>query len=224
MSLRAIVIRLFKCERGIAFVEFGLFVGILLLLYLGSIEVSRYVLLFQKLTGAANQESNIITTINPRNPPSQAEMDATMSAVSLMMTPFNFNFNTDDMLIITDIYDPPPVPPSIRPLPPVVMWRYCSRGVPSSGLTESRLGAVGTQAIMSEFPGFSMAPGDEIIVAEGFFNFVPFVVNNAYLRGMIYTVGNKHPMYVNSITVPRFGSLINLVTPGTGATIKSNCP
>ncbi len=218
--LRKTVRDFIACERGVAFIEFAYCSTLLMLLLWGGVELSRYVLTMQKLEDAASQETNIISTTDPRHPINQNEMDSILQAVSLMMTPYQFSFSGNNLVIISDIYAPPPSPAALArkpppvPVPPV-QWRYCN---PSYGgsVTRSKLGPVGHPANMSAYPGFSMAFGDEVIVAEIYYQFVP-IIRNFITTGLLPV---NTPTYAEAMSVPRFGLLTGLV----GTSFQSNCP
>lgn len=202
-----------KSEQGVALIEFAYCISLLMLMLWGGIEVSRYVLIMQKLQDAASQEINIIGTINPKSPPTAAEMLATLRAVSLMMDPYAFTFSGSNMIIVTDIA----ASISTVPANPIVQWRYCSPALSGSS-TLSKFGAVGAKANLSGFPGFSMAAGDEIIVTEVYYQFSP-IIKNAITTTILPA---SKPVYVESLGVPRFGSLATMIGP-SGA-FPSNCP
>lgn len=217
-SFKGSIRSLFSSESGVALIEFAYCITLLMLLLWGGIEIARYVLIVQRLEDAASQQTNIITTIDPMHATmTAAEMDSILQSATLMMDPYPFVLDgTNNLLIVTDIYAPLPAPGKI-PVG-VVQWRYCAPGAATSATqTRSKLGAIGKPANLSIFPGFSMGGGDEIIVAEIYYKFSP-VVTNAITAGLLPV--NK-PVYIQSMSVPRFGLLTNLA--GTPA-LPSNCP
>src|SRR6185369_12570742 len=77
------------CEEGLAFVEFALSSGLFLLLTFGTIEVSHYILIARRLQIAANQQTNLITSIDDATI-TPTEMTAALNSVKTMMAPYPF--------------------------------------------------------------------------------------------------------------------------------------
>ncbi|HEU5046836.1 MAG TPA: TadE family protein [Rickettsiales bacterium] len=203
-----------QCERGLALIEFAFSVAILMLLLFGGIEVSRYVLIFQKLQITVNNESNLITAIDPQHDPAmtKSEMDSIITAAKIMMAPYALD-TTNSTLILTDIYAPVTSGLGNNPGSPVVKWRYCGPGT----LGTSKLGAVGKAATLKSLPNnFTMSEGDEIVAAELYYKFNPIVKNGITSK----VVPFDKTVYNVAISVPRYSSLVSLLTTAGGSNCK----
>ena len=83
-------------------------------------------------------------------------------------------------------------------------------------LGTSKLGKVGQQADLKSLPNnFSMSEGDEIIAAEFYYKFNPIIRSGVTNQ----IVPMDQTLYNVAISVPRYSSLINLLTTAGG----SNC-
>lgn len=197
-------------EEGLAAIEFGLCIGILMLLLFGGIEISRYILIYQKLQNAVNLESNIVTSINPKTTiVNIAEMDSILAGAVIMMQPYAFTGSNSE-LILTDIYAP--ITSSItRPGRPVIKWRYCNNGGYMGLGKRSQLGNVGAAANLAILPNrFAMNQGDEIVAAEIYYSFAP-ILKGTIAQRLVPT----RVIYDVAISVPHYSTLSNL--------IASNC-
>lgn len=225
----------FACERGAAFIEFAVCLPLIVLLFLGGVEVSRYLFIVKKLQGAVNAETNIITSTNPTATTlTQADMDSIVNATfQEMMKPYDVTQN--GIMVITDIYADPHAAGNKKDVP-IVQWRYCGGGLSFNSKTNkftgsySKFGAVGAKADLSSLivtsaggaaQPFTLSSGDEILLAEVTYNFAP-LIENPITGGFI----KKKPIYFVSLSVPRFSHLNEVVgTKGpTGVLVKSNCP
>lgn len=202
-----------RCEKGLALLEFAFSLTILMLLLFGGIEVSRYVLIFQKLQNTVNNETNIITAIDPKSDTlTKAEMDSIINAAGIMMSPYTLSL-TNSTLILTDIYAPVTSGLGNNPGKPVVQWRYCGPG----SLGTSKLGTVGAAANLKSLPNnFTMSEGDEIIAAELYYRFNPIVKSGITNK----IVPLNKVVYNVAISVPRYSSLVNLLNTAGGSNCK----
>jgi len=199
-----------QCEKGTALLEFALSIGVLLLIFFGEVEMSRYVLIYQKVQNVVSAETDNITSINPGTIPlpiSPTEMNNILKAADIMMEPYTLTAS-NSQLMLTDIYFKPGDKPRVT-------WRYCN--VSSLGQT-SKFGVVGGAANLSSLPAlptkpnkFTMNSGDEIVVAEIFYNFSPIIVNNVTKSFLSTQI-----IYNFALSAPRYSLLNNLI-------INSNC-
>jgi len=183
-----------RCQQGIAYMEFALSVATLLLLFLGSIELTRYVLTLQKLEKIVNTVADVTTQVDPNTSPlTTSQMSQLMSAVQDMMNPYIFGAN--GFVIVSDVTQ-------AGSNNPIVNWQYCGGGTLSA---TSRIGTYKGEAATLPV-GFSMIAGEEVVIGEVFYNYVPITSSSL--------VGNT-TMYRTAVYMPRLGAL-------TG--FSSTCP
>lgn len=219
------------CEKGAAFIEFAICLPLIILLFLGGVEVSRYLFIVKKLQNVVNAETNIITSTNPVTKTLyKDDMDSIVTTTfQRMMAPYGNITNSvmaNGILIITDIYADPAYQKS--PGTPIVKWRYCGGGLfydvahnDYTGL-HSKFGEVGKPADLSSLivkssagtNQFLLNSGDEIVVAEVFYEFIP-MLQNSITSSFI----PQKTVYFVSLSVPRFSHLTDLV----GTRFQGNC-
>jgi Flp pilus assembly protein TadG len=179
---------LLHSEQGLAFIEFALCLSLLLMMFLGSVEVTRYVLIVQKLEKSVETVANVTTQANPNTSPlTTGQMAQLMSAVQDMMNPYTFGAN--GLVIVTDIT-------KTGTNNPVVNWQYCGGGTLTA---VSHIGTtVGATATLPS--GFSMIAGEEAVIAEIFYNYTPIVATK-------WTIMGASTIYRTSTFMPRLGVL-----------------
>jgi len=185
------MLRFKRDQEGIALVEFALSIPLLLALLMGAIEVTRYILIEQKVEKVAVTISDVVaqgTTI------SNSQLGIIIDAASQVMLPYSFGSN--GYVIITSVTQTGA--PGVNN-PPMVNWQYNGGGtlkpVPSS--------TIGTPNNAANLPvGFTMADKDNIIITEAFYNYTPLLANNGIL--------NNNLIYKSAIYKPRLGTLSTL--------------
>ena len=150
------------CNSGISAIEFALALPLLLLLLLlGGVEGVRTLMLHQKLERTAFSMANLIAQSQDI---SRIEIDLIFNAVSGLMEPFDFN--TNGRIIITSIGNR-------DNSGAIVNWRH--EGAGYLGTATSSMGDVGMAA--TNLPsGFTIANGEDTIVAEIFFDAEPLLI------------------------------------------------
>lgn len=170
-----------RCEKGVAYVEFAISLPFLLALFVGTVEITRYILVVQKvekttvtLSDIVAQSQNVTTV----------ELDQLIVAASQVMLPYTTGANS--FAIITSVK-------KTGANAPVVNWQYTGGG------TWTHVSAIGTPGHTANLPaGFTMVDKDNVIFAEMFYNFTP-----------ITTFGPIHatPIYKITVFKPRLGDL-----------------
>lgn len=224
--LRTAIHHIIKSAEGSALVEFAICLPIILLLFYGGVEVARYLLIVKKLQDAANQLPGIITSTDPvKTTLTKNDMDAIATGAFLrMISPYANGKNA--FVILSDIYADPD---AHSPGAPMVKWRYCGGEMNlrprfrNSMVITSRFGNVGAPADLSSLSAidshtssapFTLESGDEIVVAEVFYDFHPIIEN-----GVTGSIIPARTLYFSSLSVPRFAHLNGLV----GTAFKGNC-
>jgi Flp pilus assembly protein TadG len=174
-------------EEGVAYMEFALCVSVLLILFIGSVEVTRYVLIIQKLEKVASTVADVTTQANPNTSPlTTTVMSELMSAVQDMMNPYTFGAN--GLVIVTDVTQ-------AGANNPIVNWQYCGGGTLSA---TSKIGTtIGGAATLPS--GFTMIAGEETVFSEVFYKYTPIFTAQSF------TVATT--LYRTAVYMPRLGVL-----------------
>lgn len=172
--------RFIRNNRGSAVVELALAFPVLLLLGFGSFEMTRYILIQQKISKTVSSMSDLVA----RSPSiSNAEMTAMFQAVPHLMDPYN---RADDMVvIISSVVN--------YGSGPVVAWQRRGGG---NIATASRIGTQGNAATLPA--GFTLSTNENTIVSEMYYNFRPVVAPNIVGATTNYKV---------KFNMPRLGAL-----------------
>lgn len=171
-------------EQGLVFVEFALIAPIMLLFLLGGFEISRFLLINQKLEKINTTTADVIAQLEA---PQTTTFQQVLGAVPQMMAPYSFT--TNGRVIITSVAQVAAPPAS-----PVVRWQYCN-----GGGTMSATSRVGTGSGNATLPtGFTLAEGEDIIVTETYYNYAPIALSAVAPRGILYKI---------AVFKPRLGAL-----------------
>lgn len=173
-----------RCERGVTMVEFALVVPLLLAMFMGSVEVTRFILLNQKLSKTADTMADIATqgtTI------SRTEIDQMVAATQDLMVPYTFGVT--DAVVFTSVQ-------KTGTNPSTVAWQYPD---PASKGKTSRVGSTGGNATISS--SIIMQDKDNVIVAEVFYSYTPLLPLSVVPAQLIYK---------SAIFKPRLGTLTTL--------------
>ncbi len=181
-------------ERGIAAVEFALCVSVLLMLFLGSVELTRYILVVQKLEKTISMMADVTTQVDPDQAPlSVATMSQILGASQDMMNPYAFGAN--GFVVITDVT-------KTGTNNPVINWQYCGGGTLSA---TSKIGTI--KGGLATLPaGFTMNAGEEVVIGEVFYKFSPITTQS---------IVQATTLYRTAIFMPRLGALTSF---------SSTCP
>jgi hypothetical protein len=175
-------------QEGVAFIEFAIALPFLLILLLGGIEVTRYVLIVQKVEKAASTISDVVAQASAL---SQNDLDNIITAGGQVMEPYSFGSN--GYVIISSVTQ---VGTPAGDNPPIIKWQYGGGG---TWVQPSQIGTTGGVASLPS--GLALNDADNIIIAEVFYNYQPMLVNNIISSGSIYRM---------SLYKPRFGALTTL--------------
>lgn len=175
--------RLLKNNSGVVTVEFVLVVPVLLLLFLGGFELTRFVLLYQKVSKTTSTMSDLISRLPSVT---EAEIDNSYNAVQHLMEPYYNQANIKVVMtsIINDGDDN------------YINWQRCGGG---DLVANSALGQEG--GVVTLPAGFSLEEGEDTIVAEVFYSFTPVIAPDTIAAQEIYKI---------RYTKPRLGALISI--------------
>ncbi len=228
-------------EEGVAFIEFAFAITILLLLFLGCVELTRYVIIIQKLEKTVSEVADVVTQTDPSTSPlTDLEMSQLMDAVQYMMSPYTTMSNTytssNTRIIITDIQN---ISSTATPNP-VIMWQFCSRsglsgtsyysklGNTSSctagstcTITDAQFGAAGFSTGTSGFRS-NMQTSEELVVGEVYYAYLPITNQKLLTAATLYRM---------AAFMPRLGALTSYVPNSTysgsspePSPVPSSCP
>ncbi len=172
-------------ESGVAAVEFALMLPILLVLLLGSLDITRLMLYQQKVDRISFSVTDLVTQAQSV---SVAKMNDIALAAAQIMQPFPFG--VEGVIIVSSIYkDPNQSFPTIR-------WQYTGGGTLGRG---SQIGNVnGTPTLPN---GLTLNDKDNVIITETYYRFTP-----------VFNSGFTPPadIYKVAIYKPRLGALLSL--------------
>jgi TadE-like protein len=170
-------------KAGIAITEFALVLPILLMLFFGAVDVTRYILITQKVEKLAHSVADVTAqsaTIT------QATLNQVLDASTDIMNPYVMGVNGH--IMVSSLYRPPGTSSL-----PTVSWRHVGGGTMPS---VSRIGAVGSAPVMPIT--FAFAERENVIAAEVFYQFSPLLPNPWFGTTTVYR---------SAFYTPRFGAL-----------------
>lgn len=170
-----------KQQSGLAAMEFTLMAPILLTLFFGSVEITRFILINQKVEKLANTVADIVAQTSE---PTTTELDTIMLAAEQVIDPFAFGSN--GLVIVSSV-----TPDSTNS--PTVNWQHYGGGSLSA---TSQVGTTGGSAAMPA--GFTLISSENVIIAEVYYTFTPI------FSGIIL---NNTQMYRTAYYKPRLGAL-----------------
>jgi Flp pilus assembly protein TadG len=173
-------------EDGIAYVEFAVCLPFLLALFLGSVEVTRYILVAQKVEKSAVTISDVVAQSETIT---ATQLNLLTTAVGEVMKPYSFD--TNGYVIITSVTKTGTNAPTIN-------WQYRGGG----SWTQNSLVGTG-QGFTATLPnGLTLNDRDTVIIAEVYYNFQPMLE--------IGDVVEAARLYKIAVFKPRLGDLRTL--------------
>jgi Flp pilus assembly protein TadG len=180
------LLRRFWCnELGIAVVEFGLVLPVLMTLFYGTVEVTRYILITQKVEKLAHSVADMTAQ---EQVATQSMLNQVMAAASNIMDPFTMTNN--GTIFITAMYRAPST------TTPLVMWSYQGGG---TFVAASKLGTVGSTATV---PGFTFDDRENLIAAEVYYQFSPLISSQFFGTTTVYRTAYYKPRLGALLTPP----------------------
>lgn len=172
-------------ENGVAAVEFALMLPILLVLLLGGMDITRFMLYQQKVDRIAFTMADLVAQ---EQSVTTAQLNDIALGAAQIMQPFPFG--AQGVVIVSSVYKDP------NQAYPVIRWQYSGGG--SLGRS-SKIGNVGGTPILPN--GLTLNGKDNVIIAEVYYRFSP-LYNSGYTPDT--------DIYKVSIYKPRLGALLSL--------------
>jgi Flp pilus assembly protein TadG len=186
-NLARTFLRFLRDSRGALMAEFAAVTPVLLLLVMSGVEVSRFVLVNQKMDRAATTVADLVAQ---EEDVSVADMTALFDAISPIVSPFTFGAN--GVMIVTSV--------GLVGGTPTVNWQQMGGGTKSIA---SKIGAAGGPATLPT--GMTVAAGQTIIVGEVFYDFTPLFVATTFSDSV-----KPQTLYHRAFYRPRFGALTTI--------------
>jgi Flp pilus assembly protein TadG len=177
--------RLATDRTGSIFIETAIALSFLSTLIVGGIEAARYVLLAQKLERVVSTAADLASAGQTI---STSDIDQIFAAGREIAQPFDLSAN--GTVIVSSVS-------ASGGTPPRVDWQRAGAGNLSVG---SAIGVAGGIANLPQ--GFTVRDGEEVIVAEVYYAFEPFIAPDIIGPSQLYRV---------SFFRPRFAPLTALV-------------
>lgn len=150
-------------DRGLAGVEFGIVLPFLVILFLGTVEIGRFVYLNMKLQNAAGNVADIVS--RPETV-AASDLSSLFTAAPVMLRPFEAGANL--RIFVSGVIVPD------QDDPPEVNWQADGGGSLS---TTSAVGQVGEVAAIPG--GLAYHGGEAVIVAEVVYDYEPWLLQFA---------------------------------------------
>jgi Flp pilus assembly protein TadG len=176
--------RFARAQEGIAVLEFALIMPVLIALFFGAVELTREIIISQKVEKVAVTVSDVVAQSSTVT---TADLNQTLVAAEQLMLPYSFG--ASGYVIVTSVT-------KTGSNQPTVNWQYTGGGTWTKA---SKIGSTGGTASLPA--GFTLNSGENIIVAEVFYNYAPM------LSGLVLSAST---IYKLSIYKPRLGDLMTL--------------
>ncbi|CCQ74287.1 TadE/TadG family type IV pilus assembly protein [Magnetospira sp. QH-2] len=171
--------------RGVLALEVAFAVPVLLGLILSGVEITRYILLNQKIERATMTVADLVSQAEVLT---GAEVDNLFVAGDFVMEPFDVN--AEGQMIVSSVVG--------SGSGAVVAWQRTYGG----GTGGSQFGVAGGTATLPA--GFFVAEGESFIAAEVFYDYAPMFMGGHLVEGV---VGNVQ-LYNSAVFRPRFTSIV----------------
>lgn len=194
--------RFTRNEQGLAMIEFALILPLLVTVFYGVVELTRFILMQQKLDNATH---TIVDVINQNLGLTNADLEGISESLPAMVAPYD---SGGWGIIITSVQtsDGTPIKYSKNP------DRYCGAGATGTPITlwQRVYGAPGGASRVSSgqcnaatVPDLSLMPREQVIAVEVYLKYKP-VINGDVIRDMLGL--DEQGIYKVSFARPRYGT------------------
>lgn len=175
--------RFLRDARGTAMIEFGFALPLLLVLFYGAVELTRYILFNEKMESASLQ---VLDIINQENELSMTDLNNVFSSIPLIMAPFRNHDVAPRVTVVERTRDPGGRQCQLR-----VLW--------SLGPGISRINPEADNRL----PEITVETGDTVTVIEMVGRYRP-LLDDAMQRNVVGNLTNE--VYFRSYARPRYGA------------------
>ena len=176
--------KLWRNERGVSAIEFALLAPVLVILFIGCIEVTFKIWSTQK---AEKLSVTLADVVAQSQTVTQSDLTKLTGAVNKIMDPFPFG--TNGVVIISSVYR------AAGQTAVKVNWQYKTTGSMS---VISKIGTAGQDANLPT--GLTLNEKENVIVAEVFYKYEPIAPGIMFSEDVIYR---------RAFFKPRLGALTN---------------
>ncbi|MCP5368612.1 MAG: pilus assembly protein [Hyphomicrobiales bacterium] len=174
--------RLRRDGRGSIALEMALAVPILVALLFSGIEVTRYVLVNQKIERTSATMSDLVAQARKL---SEAQIQSLIGAANHVMEPFDIAAN--GLVVVSSI--------SNHGSGAIIDWQRTAGG----GDGVSKFGAEGSNPSLPN--GFVVREGENVIVTEVFYNYEPLIAKSVFEAKTCYNFAVFRPRYTTLDTI-----------------------
>lgn len=169
-----------KCRKlmpdisGTAALEFVLCVPVLLTIFFGTVEVSRYYLALQKIEKTADMIADVVARADSNYASetlTASNLQSLLQAASRMMEPFPLGDR--GVIIVTSVKKP-----NDPTLPPEIWWQCSGGGTLIHGSYLGMPSGTGTRAVATLPSSVVLKDDEEMVVGEIYYNFSPITIQN----------------------------------------------
>ena len=176
-GLRASLAGFGRGRDGSVMVEFAAAVSVILVIVIGCYDTTRYILLHQKMDRAAATMADLVSQPNEI---SQSDINSMFSAARELLDPYDLT--ASGRIIVSSITLP------AGETNPQIDWQYAGGGNLSAS---SSLGTSGGTATIPN--GFLLSEGENLIVAEVFFDYTPMFLDYILQAGTFSKIAMRRP-------------------------------
>lgn len=177
---------MWHAESGMAVVEFGLLLPMMMTMFYGCIEVTRYILIVQKTEKLAHTIADVTAQSKTVTIASENQL---FEATEDIMDPFGTGANS--RILVSSLYRAAGAPSA------QINWRLTGGGTMT---VTSALGNVG--AIPTMPGGFTFNERENVIAAEVYYRFTPLISNRFFGTTTIYRSAFYKPRLGQLTTTP----------------------
>lgn len=183
--------RFWRDAHGIAITEFALVLPVLMTLFYGTIEITRYILIAQKVEKLSHTVADVT---GQANKVTITQIEQMMAATGDIMNPYGMGPN--GRVLISSIYRRP------GDANASIVWQYPrANSTDTGGGSLSAASAIGVKGQTPTLPaGFSVDERENVIAAEIYYRFSPLISNRFFGTTTIYRA---------TFYKPRFGALLD---------------
>lgn len=179
------ILKFFKDDKGVAFIETALVLPFLILIISGIFEYANYALINNKLVRAAGVIGDMVARQNLN----RSNLIAIMQTADKIIQPFNNTTNAQ--VVVSEIYNSKFSTDTSKM---VISWQQQINGA------NSRLGTPGNVPV--NLPNNITVINDQsLIVTEVFFNYTPRVFKSIFGIKLLYKVSVYTPRSMNMNTL-----------------------